>query len=117
MGVTVAETVETDLPALVAALEGRLSQIGRAELAEALQPLIEAMREATGAEAAAQAARTAFDFCRRLYANGRSAEGLPLAGAILDGAVARRDRDLERKAAMVCGLLAGDKADIVAAVE
>ena len=116
MGV-MAATVQFDLSALVADLEGRLSRIGRAELAEALQPVIDAMRDAPGPEAAAAAARTAFDFCRRLYGNGRSAEGLTLARAILDNAVARADRDLERKAAMVCGVLAGDKADIVAAVE
>jgi putative two-component system response regulator len=116
MGV-MAAILQSDFSARVGDLEGRLSQIGRAELAQALEPLIGAMQEASSAESAASAARTAFDFCRRLYANGRSAEGLPLARAILDGAAARNDRDLERKAAMVCGLLAGDKADIVAAVE
>jgi len=117
MGVMAAATLQPDLSELVSGLEGRLTQIGRAELAEALEPLAQAMREATGPEAAASAARTAFDLCRRLYANGRSADGLTLARAILDNAIARRDRELERKAAMVCGVLAGDKADIVAAVE
>src|SRR5437763_7053939 len=113
MGVMAAETFRSDLSAPVAELEGRLQHIGRAELAEVLQPLIEAVRGVGDGDGAAAQAKIAFDVCRRLYANGRSAEGLTLARAILDTAVERGDRNLERKAAMVCGLLAGDKADIV----
>jgi putative two-component system response regulator len=109
--------LQSDIPGLVRELDGRLSQIGRAELAEALEPLAAAMRDAATREEAESVAQGAFDLCRRLYANGRSAEGLPLAQAILDNAMVRGDRALESKAATVCGLLAGDKADVVAAVE
>ena len=112
-----AQVLESGFAGLVSELGGRLSHIGRTELAEALEPLVGAMRAAAGAAEAAPLSRSAFDFCRRLYVNGRSAEGLPLANAILDNAVARGDRDLEYKAATVCGVLAGDKADIVASVE
>jgi putative two-component system response regulator len=117
MGVMASAVLESQLSGLVSDLGSRLSHIGRAELAEALEPLVEAVRTATSAEDTAAVAKTAFDLCRRLYANGRSAEGLPVARSLLEHADARGDRDLECRAAMVCGLLAGDKADIVAAVE
>ena len=117
MGVMpIAQVPDSKLPGLVAELGARLSEIGRSELAEAMEPLARAMRDAPAAEAGSLA-RTAFDLCRRLYSNGRSAEGLALAHAILDNAVARGDRVLETKAATVCGVLAADKADIVTAVE
>lgn len=118
MGVmATAQVLAPSFSGLVDELGGRLSQVGRAELAEALEPLASAMRGACGPDEADGLARTAFDLCRRLFANGRSAEGLPLARAILDNAVARADRSLQSKAATVCGVLAGDKADIVTAVE
>ena len=118
MGVMVAgQVLESSFAGLVNELGGRLSHIGRAELADALQPLVAAMREAKASAEADKVARVAFDLCRRLHANGRSPEGLPLARAILDNAVTRRDQVLEYKAATVCGVLAVDKADIVDAVE
>lgn len=112
-----AQALDFPLAGLVNELGGRLSHIGRSELAEAMEPLAAAMRDAASAEDARAIAKAAFDLCRGLYANGRSAEALPLARAILDNAVSRGDRSLESKSAMVCGVLAGDKADIVAAVE
>jgi putative two-component system response regulator len=110
-------TVESSVKELVAGLEGRLAQIGRAELAEALQPLGQAIAESGGAEQANELARIAFGLCGRLYVNARSGDGLPLARAILGKAVELGDAVLEVKAAMLCGVFAGDIADIVAAVE
>src|SRR5690242_14100537 len=109
--------VETQVRELVATLQGRLSEIGRAELAESMLPLAQALASASTAEEANAVAFTAFDLCRRLYANARSGDAMPLARAILQNAIERGDTALECKAATVCGLLAGDIADIVAAVE
>ena len=87
MGVmTAAQVLESSLSGLVDELGTRLSQIGRAELAEAMEPLAVAMRDASTEADADRLARTAFDLCRLLYSNGRSAEGLPLGKTILDAA-------------------------------
>jgi putative two-component system response regulator len=98
-------------------LESRLASVGREELSEALAPVIRQFNGAMPPAEAAAAAEAALAFCRRLYANARSGDALPLARAVLAQAVASRSGALERRAATACGLLAADTADVVGAVE
>src|SRR5215831_9132870 len=96
--------------------EGRLATIPRTELAALLAPLVERLHDDLPASAA-QVPDAALAFCRRLYANARSGDALPLARAVLVQADIRGDLGLERRAATACGLLSADTADLVGAIE
>ncbi len=98
-------------------LEPRIGELGRAELAAVLAPVIERLHERLPAGEAAEVAPSILAFCRRLYANARSGDALPLARAVLAQTVLAGDPVLERRAATVCGLLSADSADVVGAIE
>lgn len=98
-------------------LEAILPQLGRAELGEVLAPVVERLGERVPAGELAGVADAALAFCRRLYANARSGDALPLARAVLFQGKLAGDAALERRAATACGLLAADTADIVGAIE
>ncbi|HSN20017.1 MAG TPA: hypothetical protein VLS49_05025, partial [Usitatibacter sp.] len=106
-----------DLLEPLRALEPRLSGIGRAELAACLAPVTERLKERIPDAQWRELAPYALSLCRRLYANARSGDALILARAVLFQASLADDAVLERRASMVCGLLAADTADIVEAVE
>jgi len=93
------------------------AQLGRRELAGALAPLVEGLREPLPEPDRGMAAEAVMAFCRRLYGGGRSGDALPLGAALLGQAIAAGDPVLERCAAGVCGLLASDTMDIVSAVD
>lgn len=95
----------------------RLSVLGRAELAEALGPAIDRLHEKLPDAEAGPVVEAALALCRRLYANARSGDALPLARAVLAQAALANDPILEGRAATACGALAADTADIVGAVE
>jgi putative two-component system response regulator len=98
-------------------LEALLPQLGRAELGEVLAPVVERMNERLPPSELVGVADAALAFCRRLYANARSGDALPLARAVLFQCSLASDPALERRAATACGLLAADTADIVGAIE
>jgi putative two-component system response regulator len=97
--------------------EPRLATLPRAELAHLLAPLIERLHARLPDGEAAGVPDAALAFCRRLYANARSGEALPLARAVLAQAALAGDGALERRAATACGLLSADTADLVGAIE
>jgi putative two-component system response regulator len=102
---------------LLRALEPRLSQFGRQELAEVLSPLLERLEAASPAQEAAELVDAALSICRQLYAGARSAEALPLARAALAKADETGQPELMRRAATACGLLSADSADLASAIE
>jgi putative two-component system response regulator len=104
-------------PAIPGVYDVRLAQLGRVELAEALEPLIARLHERLPAVDAVQLGEHSLGLCRQLYGNARSGDALPVARAVLAQAELSRNAELERKAAIACGLLAADMADIVTAVE
>jgi len=69
------------------------------------------------AAASPQAIEATLARCRQLYASARSAEALPLALEALEGARALGDAFWMRRAGTACGLLSGDTADLVGAIE
>ncbi len=97
--------------------DARLSDLGREALAGLLAPLLARLHEPLPEDEAATLPEAALAFCRRLYANARSGEALPLARAALAQAERAGDTMLERRAATACGLLSGDVADVVAGIE
>jgi putative two-component system response regulator len=98
-------------------LEFRLPQLGRAELGEILMPVVARLHEGLPAAQVPEVIDTALAFCRRLYANARSGDALPLARAVLFQSTLANDPVLERRAATACGLLSADTADLVGAIE
>jgi putative two-component system response regulator len=98
-------------------IEATIPEIGRAELANALGPLIGRLHEALGDKEREELCAFAIEFSRRLYSNARSGDALPLARAMLFQAFVSNDLPLERRASTVCGLLAADVGDVVEAVE
>jgi putative two-component system response regulator len=109
-----------ELPSVLEPLRGlepRIGEIGRTEMAAILAPVIERLHERLPAGEAVELATATIAFCRRLYANGRSGDALPLARALLAQAALAEDPGMERRAATVCGLLAADSADVVEAIE
>ncbi len=97
-------------------LEPRVSQLDRPELADALAPLIARLNEPIPGPERDAVTEAVLAFCRRLYANSRSGDALPLARGLLSQAALAGDPVLERRAAGTCGLLAADTADIVSAI-
>jgi putative two-component system response regulator len=98
-------------------IEATIPEIGRAELAAALVPLIARLHEALGAREREELCVYGMKLCRLLYSNARSGDALPLAKAVLFQAFLSVDADVERRASTVCGLLAADIGDVVDAVE
>jgi putative two-component system response regulator len=90
--------------------------LGRQELAESLAPFIAAIREPLPGPDRAVVWEAVITFCKRFYGAGRCGDALPVAQAVLDQASVAGDVVLERRAATVCGLLAGDMIDVVTAV-
>ena len=64
------------------------AQLGRRELAGALAPLVEGLREPLPEPERAVAGEAVMAFCRRLYSGGRSGDALPLGAALLAQAIA-----------------------------
>ena len=86
-------------------------------LAALLAPYLDRLREPPAAERVKEAVDAVSAACRALYADARSAEALPLARGLLEHCLRAGDRDQTRRAAGVCGLLAADSADVVAAIQ
>jgi putative two-component system response regulator len=101
----------------VRGIEATISEIGRAELASALGPLIGRLHEVLGEAEREELCVYGMKLCRRLYSNARSGDALPLARAVLFQGFLSRAVDIERGASTVCGLLAADVGDVVEAVE
>ena len=98
-------------------LEHRLPTLGRGELGRLLMPFVHRLQEPLPAAQVPEVVDAALSLCRRLYANARSGDALPLARAVLAQSAIARDPALERRAATACGLLSADTADIVGAIE
>lgn len=114
-----ADTVRPQASAsdLLRALEPRLSELGREELADVLAPLVQRLELHVCAAETGELLDAALSICRRLWAGARSAEALRLARAALAGAASTNDAGLMRRAANACGLLSGDSGDLASAVE
>lgn len=98
-------------------LEQRLPSLGRGELGRLLLPFVHRLQEPLPPKDVPEVVDAALCLCRRLYANARSGDALPLARAVLAQSALARDPALERRAATACGLLSADTADLVSAVE
>ena len=98
-------------------LEHRLPTLGRGELGRLLMPFVHRLQEPLPSAQVPEVVDAALSLCRRLYANARSGDALPLARAVLAQSAIARDPALERRAATACGLLSADTADIVGAIE
>jgi putative two-component system response regulator len=101
---------------LLQELEPRLSQLDRRGLAEELAPLLARLHDRLPDTEAASVPDAVLSLCRRLYANARSGDALPLARALLEQAILAGDPVLERRASSTCGLLTADTADVVGAI-
>jgi response regulator RpfG family c-di-GMP phosphodiesterase len=99
------------------ALEPRLHELGRVELAGVLAPLVARLEGPLSAYETGDLVDAALSICRRLVAGGRSAEGLKLARAALASAAAGDDSALVRRAANACGALCADSGDFASAIE
>lgn len=97
-------------------LDSSLGGLGRGPLRDALAPVLASLASGPSCEPA-EAVEAAFALSRSLYGRARSGEALPLARAALSCASAAGDAVLTRRAAIVCGLLSADSADLVGAVE
>jgi len=98
-------------------LESRLPLLGRRELGEELQPLLASLQVLVPAGERGALCDAALSICRRIYANARSIDALPLARAVLAQATLANDQVLMRRASTACGLLLADSADIAGALE
>ena len=98
-------------------LEHRLPTLGRGELGRLLMPFVHRLQEPLPTAQVPEVVDAALSLCRRLYANARSGDALPLARAVLVQSTLACDPALERRAATACGLLSADTADIVGAIE
>jgi putative two-component system response regulator len=101
---------------ILPALEARLPQLDRRELAEAMAPLLSRLQERIPDDHRASVADAVMGFCRRLFAGARSGDALPIARGLLAQAILADDAVLERRASGVCGLLSADTADVVGAI-
>lgn len=99
------------------ALQLRLPADGPREVADALRVLLEELEEPLPAEQVKHVVDAALGVCRGLYGGARSGEALPLARAVLAQCQLSGDRTQTRRSAVLCGLLAGDTADLVGAIE
>lgn len=98
-------------------LLGRLeTRLDRREFAEVLAPLVARLQEPLPAAESVAMTDAVLSLCRRLYANARSGDALPLAQALLAQAGISGDAVMERRASSACGLLAADTADVVGAI-
>ncbi|HET9469882.1 MAG TPA: hypothetical protein VFO24_02180, partial [Usitatibacter sp.] len=94
-----------------------LGELGRAELADRLAPVIARLHAPMEPAERAELAASALSFCQRLHGSARSGDALALARAVLAQAAAAGDSVLELRASTACGLLAADIADVVGAIE
>ena len=95
----------------------RLAELGRAELAARLAPVIARLHAPMEPAERARLAADALSLCKRLHGSARSGDALALARAVLAQAAAAGDSLLELRACTACGLLSADIADVVGAVE
>jgi putative two-component system response regulator len=102
----------------------RLQQLGhrapaldRPALRASIAVAIDELQAHSDATDRVQSIDAALATCRHLYGHARSAEALSLARVAFDHASELEDRELQRKAATVCGILAADTLDLVAAVD
>jgi len=107
-----------DFPALelLRCLESRLPLLDRRELAGELALLVERLHAAMGREESEELSGIVLALCRRLYADARSGDALPLAQALLVQAGISGDAVMDRRASSACGLLAADTGDVVGAI-
>lgn len=108
---------QTPAAKALAELERRFDGLDRLALREAIAPVLGQLRSGVAPGQAGAIVTAAITACRHLYERGRSGEALPLASAALAGATAANDPLLMRRAAIVCGLVSADSADLVGAVE
>ncbi|HET7729445.1 MAG TPA: HD domain-containing phosphohydrolase [Usitatibacter sp.] len=113
------ETLVPDRSVLEAirALSARLPKVPRDESAAVISFIVEGLGERVEAEDVPATLDAALTLCRILYGCARSREALVLGKAVLKRATRARERVLTRRAATACGLLSGDTADFVSAIE
>jgi len=104
-------------PDSLRAADRTLAELGRAELAARLAPVIARLHAPLEPAERVELAADALSFCKHLHANARSGDALALARAVLAQAAAAGDALLELRAATACGLLSADIADVVGAIE
>ncbi|QJR14507.1 HD domain-containing phosphohydrolase [Usitatibacter palustris] len=90
---------------------------GRGQVASLLSQAVDALRTPIAAAETKDLVDAAVGIGRTLYSCGRSREALALAQAVLAQCTLLDDRIQTRRAAMLCGLLLGDSADLVGAIE
>ncbi len=98
-------------------LQQRLCDLGKAELRQALAPVVERLHQPLPEKEVREAVDATVALCRVMYGRARSAEALPLASALFAQASLAHDLVAMRRAATLCGLMAADAADVVGAIE
>lgn len=98
-------------------LAGEISRHDARRVGALLQPYIDWLAAPLDPAHAKSAVDAAVRVARALYPDGRAAEGLPLARALLAACDGAGDREQARRAAALCGLLATETADLVEALE
>lgn len=106
-----------DLPAQLRPLASGIVGHDARGVATLLGPFVEGLRQPLPAGCAQGTVDAVVLVSRALYAHGRSAEAIALAGELFTACRASGERVQARRAAMLCGLLAGDSADLVGAIE
>jgi putative two-component system response regulator len=106
-----------DRPARLKALASDVSSHDARSVACLLAPFIEWLDLPLEASQAKEAVDAAVLVSRALYPQGRAVECLPLARSLLAACDAAGEREQTRRAAILCGLLATESADLVGALE
>jgi putative two-component system response regulator len=114
---TFAAGMINDRAASLEALASDISRHDARSVAALLQPYVEWLSGPLDPAHAKGAVDAAVLVSRALYPNARAAECLPLARALLAGCEGAGDRAQLRRAAVLCGLLATETADLVGALE
>ena len=106
-----------DLPGRLQSLASGIASHDAPGVAHLLHPFLHWLRQPLPAEGARAAVDAVVRVARALYSHGRSAEGLPLAHELFAACRASGERAQARRAAVLCGLLCSDSADLVGAIE
>ena len=106
-----------DPAASLKALASDISRHDTRGVADRLQSYLEWLAHPLDPAEAKDAVDAAVQVCRALYPHARAAEGLPLARALLDACQGSGERSQTRRAAVLCGMLATETADLVGALE
>lgn len=105
------------LPAQLARLAAEIVRHDARGAAVRLSPCLVHLRDAFPASDAKAVVDAAVLVSRALFAHGRSVEALPLARELFDACRLAGDRPQARRAAVLCGLVAGDGGDVAGAIE